>query len=81
MTRRKNSADTALDDLGLFMGGKRAFQAEQPFNEKEPPMWQLGYRTAIRDRVREVGPKSINLRQRLLIERVRPKFSKIGRVA
>ena len=77
--RTKNSAETALDDLSLFMRGKRDFQADQPWTENTPPMWQLGYRTAIRDRVRERGPNSINLKQRLLISKARPKF--YGRTA
>jgi hypothetical protein len=77
MSRRRKPADAALDDLAVFMRGKRDFAANVLWTEDAPAMWQSGYRTAIRDRVRELGMGSINLKQRLLISKVRPKFAAV----
>lgn len=72
MSRRGNPTTEALKDLSHFMAGKRDFQDHQPYADNKPAMWQLGYRTGIRDKRRITG--AITLRERMIIERAQPKF-------
>jgi hypothetical protein len=78
-SRGKNPTTEALKDLSQFMAGKRDFQDHQPYADNKPAMWQLGYRTGIRDKRRITG--AITLRERMIIERVQPKFASHRRSA
>lgn len=78
MTRRK-SVDAALDDLGQFMCGRRDFEDGVLWSKDKSPMWQAGYRQAIRAKKRDFGDDMITLKQRLLLKRVRPRFNPIHR--
>jgi hypothetical protein len=79
--RGKSSRDAAINDLALAMRGMRDFRDNEPWNEKAPAMWQLGYRSAIRSKVRQDGPLAINLKQRLLISRAKPRFATVRKSA
>lgn len=77
--RGKSPTDAALDDLALFQRGRRDFDAGVIWDKNKPPLWQSGYRTAIRNKVRDFGPDMITLKQRLLIERAKPRFLDVTR--
>jgi hypothetical protein len=81
VSKRGNFRDAAINDLALAMRGMRDFRDNEPYDPKAPAMWQLGYRSAIRSKVRDEGPLAINLKQRLLISRARPRFAALRRSA
>lgn len=80
MSRRgKNQIDAALDDLGQFMRGRRDFEDGVLWSKDKSPMWQAGYRQAIRAKKRDFGDDMISVRERLLIKRVKPRFFNLQR--
>jgi hypothetical protein len=73
--RGKSPTEEALRDLHLFMQGRRDFEADIPWDKNKEPLWQAGYRHGIRVKKRDFGPDMITLRERLIIDRAKPRFA------
>jgi hypothetical protein len=79
--RGKSPTEDALKDLHDFMQGGRDFNDGVIWNKHMSPMWQSGYRNAIRTKARDFGPDMITLKERLIIARAKPRFASRGRAA